>query len=46
MVSETKLDNSFPMGEFEMEGYSTPVRLDRMVVALFFTFEAIFLVKS
>ena len=23
-ISETKLDTSFPMGEFEIEGYSTP----------------------
>ena len=29
VISETKLDNSFPMGEFEIEGYSTPIRLDR-----------------
>ena len=28
-ISETKLDKSFPMGEFEIEGYSTPIRLDR-----------------
>ena len=29
VISETKLDNSFPIGEFEIEGYSTPIRLDR-----------------
>ena len=29
VISETKLDNSFPMGEFEIEGYFTPIRLDR-----------------
>ena len=29
VISETKLDNSFPMGEFEIEGYSTPIGLDR-----------------
>ena len=29
VISETKLDNSFPMREFEMEGYSAPIRLDR-----------------
>ena len=27
--SETKLDKSFPIGEFEIEGYSTSIRLDR-----------------
>ena len=29
VISETKIDNSFPVGEFEIEGYSTPLRLDR-----------------
>ena len=29
MVSETKLDDTFPPGQFKIEGYSTPIRLDR-----------------
>ena len=29
MVSETKVDDSFPRGQFEIEGYSSPIRLDR-----------------
>ena len=29
LVSETKLDNTFPLHQFEIEGYSTPIRLDR-----------------
>ena len=29
VISETKVDNSFPMSEFEIEGYSTHIRLDR-----------------
>ena len=29
LISETKLDDSFPMNQFRMEGYSTPFRLDR-----------------
>ena len=29
MISETKLDESFPTQEFEIEGFSTPFRLDR-----------------
>ena len=29
MVSETKIDNSFPVGNFVINGYSTPYRLDR-----------------
>ena len=29
LVSETKLDNTFPLNQFEIEGYSTPIRLDR-----------------
>ena len=29
MVSETKLDNSFPDSQFLIEGFSTPYRLDR-----------------
>ena len=29
MVSETKLDNSFPVGQFFIDGYGPPIRLDR-----------------
>ena len=29
MISETKIDESFPKGHFLMEGFSTPYRLDR-----------------
>ena len=29
MISETKLDESFPVGQFLMDGYSVPYRLDR-----------------
>ena len=29
MISETKIDNSFPISEFTMTGYSIPFRLDR-----------------
>ena len=29
MVTETKLDNSFPASQFNVEGFSTPFRLDR-----------------
>ena len=29
MVSETKLDNSFPVGQFLIDGYGPPIRLDR-----------------
>ena len=29
MVSETKIDNSFPVGNFVRDGFSTPYRLDR-----------------
>ena len=28
MVSETKLNNSFPVGQFLIDGYSPPIRLD------------------
>ena len=28
MVSETKLDNSFPVGQFLKDGYGPPIRLD------------------
>ena len=29
MISETKIDASFPIGHFLLNGYSTPFRLDR-----------------
>ena len=29
MISETKLDLSFPNGQFQIHGYSEPYRLDR-----------------
>ena len=29
MVSETKVDDSFPVGNFVIDGFSTPYRLDR-----------------
>ena len=29
MISETKLDESFPIGQFQIEGFSTPYRGDR-----------------
>ena len=29
MVSKTKIDNSFPVGNFVIDGFSTPYRLDR-----------------
>jgi hypothetical protein len=29
MISETKLDSSFPVGQFLIEGFSMPFRLDR-----------------
>ena len=29
MVSETKIDSSFPSAQFHLEGYTTPYRLDR-----------------
>ena len=28
MISETKIDNSFPISQFTMTGYSIPFRLD------------------
>ena len=28
MISETKIDDSFPAGNFIIEGFSTPYRLD------------------
>ena len=29
LLSETKLDDSFPTGQFSLNGYSKPYRLDR-----------------
>ena len=29
MISETKLDSSFPNGQFQIHGYSEPYRFDR-----------------
>ena len=29
MISETKLDSFFPNGQFQIDGYSEPYRLDR-----------------
>ena len=29
MVSETKIDDTFPVGKFVIDGFSTPYRLDR-----------------
>ena len=29
MISETKVDESFPLSQFKIEGYSSPFRLDR-----------------
>ena len=29
MISETKIDASFPIGQFLLNGYRTPFRLDR-----------------
>ena len=29
MISETKLDSSFPNGQFQVHGYSEPYRLDK-----------------
>ena len=29
VVSETKLDASFPIGQLEIDGFSTPLRVDR-----------------
>ena len=31
MVSETKLDNSFPVGQFLIDGYGSRIRLDRHI---------------
>ena len=29
MISETKLDDTFPEGQFVIDGYKEPIRLDR-----------------
>ena len=29
MISETKLDDSFPIGQFLIDNFSEPIRLDR-----------------
>lgn len=29
LISETKVDDTFPAGQFNIEGYSKPIRLDR-----------------
>ena len=29
LISETKIDDSFPQGQFVIDGFSTPYRLDR-----------------
>ena len=29
LISETKIDSSFPSAQFHLEGYATPYRLDR-----------------
>ena len=29
MITETKVDNSFPDGQFFLDGFGTPFRLDR-----------------
>ena len=29
LISETKLDSSFPLNQFHMDGFTTPYRLDR-----------------
>ena len=31
MISETKLDDSFPTGQFLLDGFSVPDRLDRIL---------------
>ena len=38
MISETKLDESFPIGQFLIDGYSVPFRFDKtkMVVVFYY----------
>ena len=40
MITNTKLDDSFPVSQFEIDGFSTPFRLDRkkMVVLFYYSF--------
>ena len=47
LISETKIDNTFPKSQFEIQGYSPPFRLDRNAhgVGFFFMQEVIFLVN-
>ena len=47
MVSETKLDDTFPTSELLMQGFSTPFRNDRTTkgVTYFYTSEKISLAK-
>ena len=41
MVTETKLDDFFPVSQFNVEDFSTPFRLDRNIAeALFYIFVA------
>ena len=47
LISETKIDSTFPKSQFEIQGYSPPHRLDRNAhgEGFFFTPEVIFLVN-
>ena len=31
MISETKIDESFPLGQFKVNGFNKPFRLDRNI---------------
>ena len=31
MISETKIDESFPLGQFKVNGFNAPFRLDRNI---------------
>ena len=35
MISETKLDESFPPGQFLLDGYSAPFRFDKNGILLY-----------
>ena len=35
MISETKLDESFPSGQFLLDGYSAPFRFDKNGILLY-----------
>ena len=39
MISETKIDESFPNGNFIIEGFSTPYRLERDIPSNLIAFE-------